>query len=81
MASYFLSKTAQQVDQILSDYYSKNTGNRFVLTTGNQTIAGTKTFSNQIQNSAEGNSHTAPYSYICAGVNNTIVSDSDQCVI
>lgn len=47
MASYFLSKTAQQVDQILSDYYSKNTGNRFVLTTGNQTITGTKTFNGE----------------------------------
>lgn len=45
MASYLLSKTAAQIDTVISDYYSKYTGNRFVLTTGAQTISGNKTFS------------------------------------
>lgn len=68
MASYFLSKTAQQVDQVISDYYSKNTGNRFVLTTGDQTISGSKTFSStSFTASADTIIIGKPYNFITFG--------------
>jgi hypothetical protein len=49
-----------------------------VRTNGNQTIAGIKTFDNQIVNAANANSHLAANSYIACGTSNNIniISDS-----